>query len=125
MKRHLLRDLELGLHQPVQVLDPQGKERPSAREQKKLAALCVPSLMGTALWHLAKELRAALLTRLTLSPTKGAHSCRSKVKPGGHCSTSLLGLAGYKAGHMQTYNVAWPRTEGKYKCGSNPRQVSQ
>lgn len=69
--------------------------------------------------------QSSSVTRLTLSPTKGAHSCRSKVKPGGHCSTSLLGLAGYKAGHMQTYNVAWPRTEGKHKCGSNPRQVSQ
>lgn len=63
MKRHLLRDLELGLQQPVQMLNPQGKERPSAREQKKLTALHVPSLMGTALWHLPKEPRAALLTR--------------------------------------------------------------
>lgn len=39
MKRHLLRDLELGLQQPVWMLNPQGKERPSAREQKKPAAL--------------------------------------------------------------------------------------
>lgn len=37
-KRHFLRDLELGLQQPVWMLNPQGKERPSAREQKKLAA---------------------------------------------------------------------------------------
>ena len=38
MERPLLRDLGLGLQLPGWMLNPQQKEKPSTREQKKLAA---------------------------------------------------------------------------------------